>query len=169
MGLPQDLITQAERLARQEPKRPKQASLRRAVSSAYYGLFHFLIEEACSFLLTQKQSHKLLRGQLARSFEHAQMKNVSNDFVKSSQSNPWVMVLGKSYAPSSALQQVARTFVDLQKARHQADYNLLEVFNRSEVLADVTRARGAMKAWSVVRGTPEAEAFLLAMLVRSRR
>ncbi len=41
-----DLLQQAKRLAHLEPKKPKQASLRRAVSTAYYSFFHFLITEA---------------------------------------------------------------------------------------------------------------------------
>lgn len=41
------LLHQARHLAIKEPSRPQQASLRRAVSTAYYALFHFLIDEAC--------------------------------------------------------------------------------------------------------------------------
>ena len=46
MRLPEGLLEQAQHLVKREPKRPKQASLRRAVSTAYYGLFHLLISEA---------------------------------------------------------------------------------------------------------------------------
>lgn len=45
MGLPEDLLEQAGHLARRERKRPRQASLRRAVSAAYYALFHLLTSE----------------------------------------------------------------------------------------------------------------------------
>ena len=38
MSLHQDLLAQARHLLRKEPRRPKQASLRRAVSAAYYAL-----------------------------------------------------------------------------------------------------------------------------------
>jgi hypothetical protein len=41
-----DLIEQAQHLAKREPNRPRQASLRRAVSTAYYALFHMLISDA---------------------------------------------------------------------------------------------------------------------------
>src|SRR5712692_5365690 len=41
-----DLLEQARHLANREKKRPRQASLRRAVSTAYYALFHLLISEA---------------------------------------------------------------------------------------------------------------------------
>jgi hypothetical protein len=41
-----DLLAQARVLARREPRRPKQASLRRSISASYYAPFHFLGEEA---------------------------------------------------------------------------------------------------------------------------
>jgi uncharacterized protein (UPF0332 family) len=41
-----DLLQQAYHLARKERLNPRQASLRRAVSTAYYALFHLLIDEA---------------------------------------------------------------------------------------------------------------------------
>jgi len=46
MAFAQDLLEQSSHLANREPRRPRQASLRRAVSTAYYALFHLLIQEA---------------------------------------------------------------------------------------------------------------------------
>ena len=46
MPFPEDLLEQAKHLASRERTKPKQASLRRAVSTAYYALFHLLISEA---------------------------------------------------------------------------------------------------------------------------
>ena len=46
MPFPDDLLEQAYDLAQKELISPKQASLRRAVSTAYYALFHLLIDEA---------------------------------------------------------------------------------------------------------------------------
>jgi uncharacterized protein (UPF0332 family) len=40
VALHDDLLAQAEHLARVDKKKPKQANLRRAVSAAYYALFH---------------------------------------------------------------------------------------------------------------------------------
>ena len=51
MNLPADLLEQAEHLAGREATRPKQASLRRAISAAYYSVFHLLIREACARLV----------------------------------------------------------------------------------------------------------------------
>ena len=46
VSLQRDLLAQAHQLARHEPKRPNQASLRRAVSTGYYAVFHLLVDAA---------------------------------------------------------------------------------------------------------------------------
>jgi uncharacterized protein (UPF0332 family) len=46
MSFAQDLLEQAQHLVDWDGANPKQASLRRAVSTAYYALFHLLIDEA---------------------------------------------------------------------------------------------------------------------------
>lgn len=45
MAFADDLLEQAYHLANLDSGEPKQASLRRAVSTAYYALFHLLIDE----------------------------------------------------------------------------------------------------------------------------
>ena len=48
MAFADDLLEQAYHLANKENDNPTQASLRRSVSTAYYALFHLLIDEAVS-------------------------------------------------------------------------------------------------------------------------
>ncbi len=43
----EDLFAQAEMLALVDSRKPKQVNLRRAISAAYYGVFHYLVDEAC--------------------------------------------------------------------------------------------------------------------------
>lgn len=69
MPLPDDLLEQARHLANGERRRPKQASLRRAVSTAYYALFHLLIQETIRNRKIAEQ-----RPLLARHCEHRRMK-----------------------------------------------------------------------------------------------
>jgi hypothetical protein len=56
----------------------------------------------------------------------------------------------------------------LQEVRHQADYDLVEVFNRFQVLEYVALAREAMSKWPAVKNTPNANVFLTAMLLHNR-
>jgi hypothetical protein len=155
VALHDDLLAQADRLAHAEKKRPKQASLRRAVSAAYYALFHYLIDESTRFLVAGKQ-RDALRRQLARSFDHAHMKRAAQAFVSS------------SAGPTTTLADVASAFILLQEARHEADYDLARVFTRVEAEALIARAQRAFTGWRAIAGTDEGDAFLVALLVRGR-
>ncbi|MEX2560734.1 MAG: hypothetical protein WD403_12510 [Pirellulales bacterium] len=110
MSLHADLLTQAEYLANKEPKRPKQASLRRAISAAYYA------------------------------------------------------VKGVFPIPQE-VQNVAKAFVDLQQARHDADYDLARSFPRSDALAFVEQAKQAFVDWRGVRKGDLARIYLACFLL----
>src|ERR1017187_10492097 len=111
MSLADDLLEQAYHLANRERKHPRQASLRRAVSTAYYSVFHLLIDEAVGNWSIVHQ-----RSILARTFDHGKMKSICEDHIKS---------FHISGCPPSQLQlkEVARRFVRLQEERHIADYD----------------------------------------------
>src|SRR5258708_37751118 len=94
MPFPEDLLQQAYDLANKEPTNPKQASLRRAVSTAYYALFHLLIDEAVSKWAIERQ-----RSILARTFEHGKMKGICDGVLKSVKSGGCVPPQLKTGAP----------------------------------------------------------------------
>jgi uncharacterized protein (UPF0332 family) len=71
--LSSDLLKQAKDLASQDRNRPKDASVRRAISTAYYSLFHFLLDEASGMLVGTSQKDKPIRHLLSRCFGHGQM------------------------------------------------------------------------------------------------
>lgn len=79
MGLPEDLLDQAKDLAGFESKKPKQASLRRAVSASYYALFHLLVR-ACAQVLAPSGS-QLLRGRLSSVLDHTEMADARKRFT----------------------------------------------------------------------------------------
>ena len=148
MGLASDLLEQADHLARRDRTRPKQASLRRAISTAYYALFHLLVSEAVAYWKVARQ-----RPLLARSFEHRKMKAAC--------STP--------QGANSDLRTVAAVFINLQQMRHLADYDYSTVFTRTEVLQRIDTVRQAFVHWQRVKGTDEAQDFLLAMIAPDRR
>lgn len=149
--LHRELLQQAYHLASKEPKRPKDASLRRAVSAAYYSVFHFLIHEASRFLVSGAREE--LRLRLVRCFEHKRMKEAAQALNKGS---------------DPVLLRMAQTFVDLQQQRHDADYNLAKKFRRTEVRALLASAKVAIEDWPKARNQPEAETFLVTLLCRLR-
>lgn len=169
MSLPSDLLAQAQFLVGREPKRPKQASLRRAVSASYYSLFHLLAEDAARSMFGGSDA-AALRAVVCRALQHATMKRAAQGFGAGSPAEPWKSLLG---APSSDLRLVASTFVDLQQERHQADYDLGRPLTRTEAIDLVERVEAASTARKAIRKTVagsksyslEARVFLAALLL----
>lgn len=166
MSLATDLIEQALHLARRERHKPRQASLRRSVSSAYYALFHLIVGEAAG-LLARGTSRRHLRHVLARSLDHADIRHAASSFL--SGSPPRAFRAAFEYeSVSRELKSVAGTFADLMERRHEADYHPGRKSTRNECLDNVDRAAVAFRDWEKVRGTPEAEAFLVAAFTSRR-
>jgi len=65
----------------------------------------------------------------------------------------------------SELSLIADAFVELQEARHDADYDTTQVFARADTLEKVEQANEAFAAWKLVRNEPNATAFLAALLL----
>ena len=144
MTFPAHLLEQARHLATRERNRPRQASLRRAVSTAYYALFHPLIHEAT--LNWKRAEH---RAPLARFFEHGKMKNASERQCSVSSrylnANP-PPLQGAELDCMIKLGRVAHAFVEAQQLRHAADYDNSKTWARIEVVDLIDRVDTAFKS-----------------------
>ena len=60
---------------------------------------------------------------------------------------------------------VAKAFVQLQDARHDADYDTAKIFSRQDVLTLVGTSRDAFQSWDSIRTHPLARAYLVALLI----
>jgi hypothetical protein len=162
LTLHHDLLEQAHHLAFREPGKPRQASLRRAVSTAYYSLFHFLLHEATNRLFPARPA--ALRERASRAFTHFEAKNVCEIFarekggIKDLTDDPL----------ERQLAEIATTFIQLQEARQWADYDLMQTFDRIQVVDYVDQARVAMAKWKTIRNNPNTNVFLAALLVHNR-
>lgn len=162
MSLASDLLEQAKHLSTRERRRPRQASLRRSVSTAYYALFHLLVEDASRLLIGGNVPHRVeLRMSLARAFGHADMKKVASAFKSRSPPLEWRRAAGQV---SADLKLVAETFVELQQVRHEADYELRRQFSRREVEELLRRCDDAFRAWRRCRRDADGETFMVALL-----
>jgi hypothetical protein len=163
MRLHADLPDQARRLARLDPRRPRQVNLRRAVSSAYYALFHLLASSTSALYASEAG----LAARIFRTLNHAEMKRASvmigNGKLPKAVQDPDV-----SYTVPADLKIVADTFVTLQQVRHQADYDLSRVFRREETVSYIEAARQAFEAWDRVRKTDDARMYLACFLLWKR-
>ena len=117
-------MEQAEHLANREPELPLQASLRRAVSAAYYSLFHLLLDEATRFLPSDPPD---LRQQARRQVGHDQIGLLCKRCLDG-------RVLDVRIPEESDIAKIAEIVVRLYQARVDADYDMSEPFDRLKVL-----------------------------------
>jgi hypothetical protein len=164
MPYPDHLLEQAKHLAKREKKKPRQASLRRAVSTAYYALFHFLIHEAT---LNWKRIDQ--RALLGRFFEHGKMKAASerqraeiNTYLRT---NPGPC---QELECAKHLHNVADTFFHAQQQRQKADYDNAAAWTRTGVLGLIDLVDSAFKSWHEIREEPTAQAYLISLLGNTR-
>ena len=163
MSLADDLLTHAEKLLGLESRKPKQVTLRRAVSAAYYGLFHLLTGEAAALYAADPA----MAARVGRTFNHNAMKKASQGFANSKlpkslqDSGP----SGVNFVVTPDLKFVAESFIALQLQRHCADYDLTKHFQKLKVKALTTQARQAFDAWDRVKATDDARLYLACFLL----
>lgn len=138
--LARDLLEQARHLARREARRPRQASLRRAVSAAYCAPFHPFAAAGARLVCRGRHLHEadpLVR----RTLDHAEAKRVCDAIRRRRAPEPWDRIAPETF-PSPGLVEIAETFVLLQESRHAADYDPAARFTRADVRDLVDRASG---------------------------
>lgn len=164
MNFSLDLLEQADHLATRENRRPRQASLRRAVSDAYYALFHALTFEAATLIASNAKPEVIVLIQ--RWFDHSSIYNACAIFAGSTLAGPLARLAGATPLPD--LQLVARAFRELQQARHSADYDMTSSWTRLEVQQHIRLARDAYSALRRARRQPQANVFALTLLDAKR-
>ena len=165
MPFPNDLLEQAWHLANREPKRPKQASLRRAVSAAYYALFHLLTTETA-----KNWKRAAERPTLARMLDHGPMGKVCttkrdelNEYFKRSPRS------SREREVAQHLHTITNTFVVMLQHRHTADYNGAIKWTRTDTLDKIQLVEAAFESWREIREEPVAQNFLVTLLLRDRK
>jgi hypothetical protein len=162
VALADDLLEQAKFLSIREVGRgrPRQASLRRAVSTAYYAVFHLLGVEAASQASPIRP--RGLQDRIQRALAHETMRQAANAF-RSTSLPDYVASFVHQPIPSEIV-DIAKNFVLLQEARHKADYDLAEQFDRTTVQGLVNNAEQVFRLWDRVRNTDDARVFLASLM-----
>ena len=149
---PLDLMEAARGLADLSPRRPSQANLRRAVSTAYYALFHCLAACAANTLIGRARNAAW--HQTYRALEHGKARRAC-----------------ENKAALAALPFEVRRFADvfaaLQKARQQADYALDVRHEKAGVRAAIDAVEDAIVAFEQV-DVRHRRTFIAQVLFRRR-
>src|SRR5262249_27390493 len=122
---------------------PRQADLRRAISTAYYALFHAILTEAADDFVGVKHRASPRYSLLYRSVNHISLRDLCQDVVKAKLPQRY-----SGYAPSGGfgpdLVAVASAVIELQEKRHSADYDPLFRVSTSDAILAVATARTAL-------------------------
>lgn len=152
---PHDLIDSARFLANAQRGKPSQANLRRAVSTAYYAMFHCLAKSCADLLVGGANAgrSKPAWRQVYRALDHkpcaASCKyNIIKKFPK-------------------PIEDFANTFVTMQEKRHSADYDPFIVVAKSSVLQDIAIVERAIIAFKSAP-TKDKRAFCAFVLFKKR-
>ena len=159
MAYHDELLQQALDLANKNPSSPVQADLRRAVSAAYYALFHLLIRETVSHWSLDSS-----RDGLARMFEHRVMAKAAERILDAK----LFPFSGQDPAVVRQLRTVAKAFGRLQDERHTADYDNAKSWTQLEALDEVKTAVRAFSAWHSIKNEKIAQDYLVSLLIKSR-
>ena len=136
-----------------------EAKLRRAISTAYYALFHLLTYEA-----TRKLAGRTpVAAEVRRWFEHREMVKVAKHFLASGTKPQRLQPLLRHVAVSADLRIVAMAFKNLHQWREHADYDIDKKVDKRFGERAVTAMREALQAWNRVRTQPDGQAFVAAL------
>jgi uncharacterized protein (UPF0332 family) len=134
--------------------KPRQADLRRSVSTAYYALFDVLARNGAD-LIVGAGANRLSRAWslVYRALDHGFAKNACREVQNSD-------------FPSD-IRACASEFVELQEARHKADYDPAARFTRADALDWANRAEVAIaKLRAALRR--ERKVFAIPLLLKKR-
>lgn len=141
---PSHLFEQAERLiSTAAAGAPRQVDLRRAISAAYYGVFHAVVTAAADLMIGSTKRQTSLYGLAYRSIDHRALRDLCVDITKPSIPAKYAAYLPAS-GPGPDITALATTVPELQKKRHSADYDPTTRFVRSDAVLAVGTARAAV-------------------------
>jgi hypothetical protein len=141
---PDDLLFQADRLIGPSTVGPpKQTDLRRAISNAYYAIFHAVLTEAADDLIGKSHRASTRYALVYRSIDHKSLRRLCDDIQKTSLPPKYSIYSPKS-GFGSDLVALAAAVADLHEKRHLADYDPLFRAKRSDASSAVATARAAL-------------------------
>lgn len=158
---PDELLQQADALAGKPAA--TQADVRRAISAAYYAIFHFCMTAAADMVLGTTGRSTSSYSFVYRSVDHKTLRGLC---AQLSQTKPQNVAITPSNG-FGAIADFARVIVSLQGQRHLADYDASRNFTDAEAKVAISEARQAI-AWFKSCDDEQQRAFLTMLLFRQR-
>lgn len=162
---PDQLMEVAILLAEPPPRgAPRQVKLRRAISTTYYALFHFLINRAVGEIVGANADWPRYR-MVYRSFLHGDMRAACQQATAALSTESQRVLEITAFCPE--IRVCAQTFIELQKLRHEADYDPGVKMTLSDTRTVIAKAQAAIQS---LNAAPQFEQrlFLLSLHFKVR-
>lgn len=148
---PQHLFEQSEVLAKITTSHaPRQADLRRAISAAYYGVFHYIVAAVADQFVGDKLRKTRRYTLVYRSVDHRSLRDICIEAQKQTPTTKY-----QKYVPVAGFNEEIASFsrlvVELQEKRHSADYDPSQWFTRADARLAVTSAKSAIERFESAR------------------
>jgi len=164
---PDHLLGQATALLRLYPGRtPRQTEIRRAISAAYYALFHFTLTQASDEFVGARNRATPQYALVDRSISHAGLRDQCVLVTKTTipdRLKPFVPLAGFG----RDMRMFATVLPELQDKRHLADYDPSANFLRSEAESMIALAARGMARFASADAA-ERRVFLALLLFPAR-
>lgn len=161
---PLELLGVARTLASGSP--PRDAELRRAISTAYYALFHTTSKLAAERFVGTGQGGTSAYALLYRGFSHGRMKEICRAIDRPTLSQRHQALLRRTSVSYEA-REFASAFAGLQELRHSADYDPQAVFRSSDAVDACDQADIAIRALATLDAAERTDILAL-LLVEAR-
>lgn len=169
-----ELLRTARRLlSRRSGQRGKLsgARIRRSISTSYYALFHFVLEEVGLRVVGTHNDLRARRRMLSRAISHKGMKTTL-DKVRGTNVHDSVQdFLRPTGIPAPApvpspqfARNLANAFIDAQTKRHDADYDMNKALSELDARLIRSRVQRVISAWSAAK-TPADRDFKHALCI----
>jgi hypothetical protein len=164
---PERLLSHARQLAERtaDTTSPRSVHARRAISAAYYALFHRVCINVTWAVVPGGSDH--VRWAFCRTFDHGPIESVAKWVLGQHRPPKSIAGLVDVAERNEPIRTVAERFVLLKQWRHDADYNHLIVFGRANALDAVRESRAAIDAVNDVYGETPWQAFASLVLLKS--
>ncbi|WP_375395680.1 hypothetical protein [uncultured Sphingomonas sp.] len=164
---PEHLFEQADRSIAAPPAGPpRQADLRRAVSAACYGLFHFIVTALADEFVGRTKRSDSRYTLVYRSVDHRALKTLC---AQTTRPGPTPRYL--PFAPTGGfgtnIQAFSMAIVELQEKRHNADCDPSMRFGTSDAQLAISTARTALRRFGRA-SSARRKAFLTLLLCPPR-
>ena len=144
---PHHLLEQARALVRLYPgRKPRQVELRRAISAAYYAVFHRISNAVADEFIGGKFRNDPRHASFYRSVDHKQAKTRCEEVTNQNPASKYAR-----YSHCRPLAQDIKTFANafplLQSKRHEADYDPSITLTTIEAVSVIDHAERAIAAF----------------------